>query len=93
VFSPRAGEDTLFLGSPTAALALRHYCSAFRHFPPLLRTSTVILFVLPFLVTSTFSLLSSTFLIFHFSYISTRVFVVAVVLVRLPWALSHSSLF
>ena len=57
---PERGEGTLFVGSPTAAFAQRDYCSAFPHFPTLLPTSIVILFVL-------LSLFSSTlFPSFHF---------------------------
>ena len=63
---PERGEGTLFLGSPTAALAQRDYCSAFRHFPSLLRTSTIIFFVLPSLVSST---LFSSFHFFNLPFI------------------------
>jgi hypothetical protein len=64
---PERGEGTLFLGSPIAALAQRDCCSAFRHFPPLLRTSTIILFVLPSLVSST--LFSYFFYFFNLPFI------------------------
>lgn len=87
-----SGAKVLFLGSPTAALVQRDYCSAFRHFPPLLPTSTVCTLVLLSLVSST---LFSSFCFFNLPFILHfhKSFCCCCCSCSSSSALSHSSLF